>query len=443
MNENNLPMLPQDLSAEQALLGAALMSSTDAEAAAEVIVTPEAFADEDHRIVWSLLQGMIHDRKPIDLVLMCNEARRRGVAGIDSVYLIHLAESFADRRNVRHYAEVVQEQYRKRRVISVARRAMEEAFSQLSDGREVANEFSQHLADIGADGVGDSIQEATTAMRAAPAAWASPSYGFLPSGLPVFDGLTGGLPMGEQVVLAGRPSTGKTSLGIFMSASVARAGHSVLFISAEMRMDRLVDRLISLGAERSASTMRQYDSPSDQVRHVDRAVRWLGGGKMFITDALRRDQDVLAAARTAIRRLDVKLIILDFLQLLTSTGHRHDSRSREVGSQASELKAIAQNEGVCMLTLSQLNRMSTHTGKAPLMSELRDSGEIEQAADMVLMLHRTSENDGRSIDELELTIAKNRNGVTGRIEGIRFNKPLTAFEHGAIGVADRPSGEGS
>jgi len=129
--------------------------------------------------------------------------------------------------------------------------------------------------------------------------------------------------------------------------------------------------------------------------------------------------------------------------VLATSGRRHDSRSREVGAMTEALKGIVQSIGVCVLTLSQLNRVSAATGKAPNMSELRDSGEIEQHADVVLMLHRTSPPDGRTVDELDPHIAKNRNGATATLEGVRFNKPLTMFERAPVGATDRPGGEGS
>jgi len=431
---------PQDLDAEMALLGSMLMNRTAIEDAIEIVKGPESFYRDDHQLIWSVVLGMYRDKQPIDLLVMNDELRRQGLLDrVDATYLVRLAESFADTANARHYAGVVQECYRKRLLITHATRCRDDAYNPLTDAREVASEYAQLFSEVGADGASERVRDATDVMYEAPAKWASPGYGSIPSGLQAFDSLVGGLPLGEQVILAARPSVGKTSLSLFMAVSAAMQGRNALFVSVEMHADRIADRLISLGAKRPASTMRKYDTPDERVHHVSCAVQVIGKGRLFISDSLRTDRDITAAARAAIRRHNVKLVVVDYLQLVQASGRRHDSRSREVGAMTEAFKAIAQNTGACVLTLSQLNRVSAATGKAATMSELRDSGEIEQHADVVLMLHRTTPTDGRTVDELDLHIAKNRNGATATLNGVRFNKPLTIFEDtssGAIGSQD-------
>jgi replicative DNA helicase len=263
------------------------------------------------------------------------------------------------------------------------------------------------------------------------------SLGGLSCGYPDLDTVLGGLRPGQLVVVGARPGGGKTALGLSVAARVAMAGEPVMVFSLEMPADQIGDRLLAMGSGVSVARLTRGDRLSDgEVIRVATATgpSWVGGASLHVDDAPDMPAARVAAkTRRAVRRHGVALVVVDYLQLLRPENPR-DNRVQQVGLAARRMKQVARECGVPLVLLCQLNRQVEQRGNdKPRLSDLRESGEIEQHADMVILLHtRPDQPQDAAVWEIDAVVAKNRNGPVGDVP-LLYRRATTFFENADAG----------
>lgn len=448
MNAPDLRSLPpHSLEAEQGLLGAILADGPRVLERIESLVSAEDFYRADHRAIFAAAKALHDAGKAADLLTVFDSLEARGeaerVGGI--AYLGDLNNSGFLASNAKAYAQTIRERATLRGLQQAAADIM--AACSTPAGRSPADiaaqaEASMHslvdrtdtepsrLQDVLCDVLGD-VQE-----RMERGGWLAG----LSTGFGGFDGMTGGLEPGQLVIVAARPSVGKTVIGCNVATHVATGGSPVLFFTLEMTRREIAARILAARSGVTVQAMRAGTSERNDWDRMNTAVAASASWKLFIDDTPAVSVAyVRAKARSIQRTHGLGLVVIDYLGLMRGTG---DNRAQEVGSISRGLKALAKELKVPVIALAQLNRASEgRLDRKPTLADLRDSGEIEQDADIVAMLHRESMNrEAPEWDGLaQLLIRKNRNGPTGEcllaLDGPRMH--FTDY-HGPYPAAAKP-----
>jgi len=423
---------PYSLDAEQAALGSALLMREAAETMMELLIETDFYYDK-HRAIYRAVAEMTAASTPVDLVTITTYLSERGqLADIGgATYISTLANSVPTAANVEYYAKIVAEKARLRRVIEVATRAAEAAY----DGNQEATEILQSGAwDLDTrdamevlsykDVMSDTfdVLEARYTHKGAMTG--------VPTGFLDLDDMTSGLQPGELAILGARPSMGKSALARCIAENAARAGKPVLFVMLEDTAVNLGQRALSGNASVRLKDLRRGLINDHEWSSVSRAMGRLCTlpihvlGRVGTTTA-----NVRAAARKLQREQGLGLIIVDYLQLMKPLRDR-ENRYLEVSETSRQLKGIAQEFRVPVLALAQLSRaVEMRNDKRPQLSDLRESGDIEQDADLVMFLYRDSYyNEAADPTEAEILIEKQRNGPTGRVY-VRFDPNFVTFQN--------------
>ncbi len=413
---------PHSLEAEMSVLGA-MMLSPDAIGLCIQYLDADAFYRAEHRALFACLLDLYDKNEPIDLVSMKEALAQRGdledIGGED--YLVTLADSTPTVANAEYYAKVVKEKSLLRGLINAAAEIIRDAHTpdQVDD---VLDRCEQRIFDV----VERKIVGQATDMRSILAEVmqklelvGGKGVTGLPTGFMDLDDKTRGLHSGQLIILAARPSVGKSALALNIAEHVAvDHGRPLAFFSLEMSKEELALRLVSSKGEVDGQDLRKGRVPTEKARHIAQHVLpVLRDTPLYIDDMSGlRVIDLRAKARRLIQRHDIELIVVDYLQLMTAPGA--ESRQVEVASISRGLKALARELDVPVLAVAQLRRESEEH-KRPRLSDLRESGAIEQDADVVLLLHRESMRHSPGTQEheeargtAELIIAKQRNGPT-------------------------------
>jgi replicative DNA helicase len=413
---------PHSLEAEMSVLGA-MMLSPDAIGLCIQYLDPDAFYRAEHRVLFRCLVDLYDRNEPIDLVSMKEALGQRGeledVGGED--YLVTLADATPTVANAEYYAKVVKEKSLLRGLINAAAEIIRDAHTpdQVDD---VLDRCEQRIFDV----VERKIVGQATDMRSILAEVmqkldpvGKTSVTGLPTGFMDLDDKTRGLQSGELIILAARPSVGKSALALNIAEHVAVDNNRpIAFFSLEMSKEELAVRLISSRAEVDGQRLRKGELSARDGQHVVQDVLpVLSGAPLYIDDtAGLRVIDLRAKARRLVQRYDIELILVDYLQLMSSPGA--ESRQVEVATISRGLKALARELDIPVLAVAQLRRESEEH-RRPRLSDLRESGAIEQDADVVLLLHREAMRHTPGTQEHEqargtaqLIIAKQRNGPT-------------------------------
>ena len=427
-------LLPHDREAEQSVLGA-LMLDQNAIAGVRDILDSNDYYEERHRHIYSAAVDL-HDRgEPIDIVTLRNELERRGTlaraGGVDYVAELSLVTPAAT--SVRHYAEIVIEHAVRRRLIEAGGEIAQYGFDDSLTATEATDRAEQRVFAIATQ---RNVAEATHIAPILKDTWSQlesllGKRAFVtgvPTNFGELDKVTQGLQPGELVILAARPSVGKTSLAlnIARNASVL-ARHPVIVFSLEMSKDSLVQRLLCSEAAVDAFLLKTGQADASVFQRIARAMDKLTQAELWIDDTPGLTINALRArARRMKAQHDIRLIVVDYLQLMH--GGRTESRVQEVSDISAGLKSIAKELHVPVLALSQLSRESERrTDRRPQLSDLRDSGSIEQDADIVLFLYREGMHNAEvDKSQTKLIVAKNRNGPIGDIDLV-FIPEQTAF----------------
>lgn len=411
---------PHSIEAEQSIIGGLLLDRNAFDKIADVL-TDEDFFRDDHRRIFRHIAKQFGAGKPVDVITVAesiddtNEAEQTG--GL--AYLGDLAANTPGAANILRYAEIVREK-------SILRKIQEAACSMHAS---CASPNGRTAVQIASDGE-SAIQTAIDRSGGDPVALVDVfgeaiayvdercqrkgEFAGLRTGFDDFDQLTGGLEPGQLVIVAARPSVGKTIFAGNVADAVAQRGQSVLFFTLEMSAREIGARLLSARARVSVHAMRTGTNEKEHWERMTKQLSTAGKQRLFIDDKAAIGVGyVRAKARRIRRQKGLDLIIIDYLGLMKGQG---DNRTQEIGSISRGLKALAKELGVPIMALAQLNRgVESRTDKRPMMSDLRDSGEVEQDADIVAMLHRESLYSQASewIGVAELLVRKNRNGPLG------------------------------
>ena len=427
---------PHSLEAEMSVLGAMLLSP-DAIGLVIQYLTEDCFYRPEHRSLFTVLAGLFEASKPVDLVIVREALREAGqlekIGGQE--YLITLADSTPTVANAEYYAKVVKEKALLRGLIQAASEIIRDAHTQGDPVDDVLNRCEQRIFDVVERKITGQAFDVRTilsqAMQKLDLQGGRAVTG-VPTGFPDLDDKTRGLQPGELIILAARPSVGKSALAMNIAEHAAvDANMPVAFFSLEMSREELALRLLSSRAEVDGMRLRKGNCSAQQVRTIQDAAHFLYQAPLFIDDSPGlRVIDLRAKARRLIARHDIKLILVDYLQLMSSPGA--ESRQVEVSSISRGLKGVARELNVPVVALAQLRRESEEHNR-PRLSDLRESGAIEQDADVVMLLHRESmkmtpgtQEHAQILGEAEVIIAKQRNGPTDTIKLV-WQREYTRF----------------
>jgi replicative DNA helicase len=413
---------PQDMAAEQSVLGSMLISK-DAIADVTEVLRGVDFYRPSHETIHDAVIDLYGRGEPVDMVTVAAELNRRGelqrIGG--APYLHTLSANVPIAANASYYAEIVREKAILRRLVDagtkivqigyagegqvddIVDRAQAEVY-QITD-RRAAEDYAP-LSDI-MDGVLDEI-EAIGNREAG-------LYG-VPTGFADLDDLTNGLHAGQMIIVAARPAMGKSTLALdFCRAASIQNNLTSVFFSLEMTRSEITMRLLSAESKVPLNHIRNGQMTDDDWAKMARKMGEISSAPIFIDDSPNMTMmEIRAKARRLKQRHDLRVVVIDYMQLMTS-GRKVESRQLEVSEFSRQIKLLAKELGVPIIALSQLNRGPEQRGdKRPMMSDLRESGSLEQDADMVILLHRDDvyEKESTRPGEADLIVAKHRNGPT-------------------------------
>ncbi|MCX6145260.1 MAG: replicative DNA helicase [Ignavibacteriales bacterium] len=434
---------PQAVDVEMAVLGAMLLDK-GAIAKAIEILDDSSFYKPAHQRIFAGMVGLFEKSEPVDLITLVEELRRR--AELDKIggeyYLTELTTRVTTAANVEYHAHIVLEKALMRQLISSSSEVVGRAYSETEDALDLLDEAEQKIFQISEQRMKKSFISMNTAVHHTMEMLESihgkhSGVTGVPSGYTELDNYTGGFQNSDLIIVAGRPSQGKTAL-VLSVARNASILHEVpvAFFSLEMSNQQLVLRLICAEARVDAQSVRTGRLPEDEWRKLSTSIGKLYKAKIFIDDTPALTAlEIRAKARRLKVEHNVGLIIVDYLQLMQGPKNAQ-SREQEISSISRSLKALAKELNTPVIALSQLNRAVEMRGdKRPVLADLRESGAIEQDADVVLFVHRP-EMFGINVDEnneptegmAEIIIGKQRNGPTGSAR-LAFIKQYARFEN--------------
>ena len=415
---------PQDLAAEQSVLGGMLLSK---DAIADVLekLRPGDFYRPAHQNVYDAVLDLYGRGEPADAVTVAAELDRRGllrrIGG--APYLHTLISMVPTAANAGYYAEIVSEKALLRRLVEAGTRVVQYGYAG-AEGADVAEVVDRAQAEI-YDVTDRRLSEDFVALEdllqpTMDEIDAIASNGGLARGVPTgfteLDEVTNGLHPGQMIIVAARPGMGKSTLGLdfLRSCSIKNRLASVIF-SLEMSKSEIVMRLLSAEAKIKLADMRSGRMSDDDWTKLARRMSEISEAPLYIDDSPNLTMmEIRAKARRLRQRAELRLIVVDYLQLMTS-GKKVESRQQEVSEFSRNLKLLAKELGVPVVAISQLNRgPEQRTDKKPMLADLRESGAIEQDSDLVILLHRPDafERDDPRGGEADLILAKHRNGPT-------------------------------
>ncbi|CAM3599867.1 replicative DNA helicase [Kibdelosporangium persicum] len=418
---------PQDLPAEQSVLGG-MMLSKDAIADVVEVLRPGDFYRPAHQAVYDCILDLYSRGEPADPITVAAEMERRGelrrIGG--APYLHTLIATVPTAANAGYYAEIVAEKAVLRRLVEAGTRIVQLGYSGQdgSDVNEIVDRAQSAIYEVTErrtteDYVAlEELLQPTMDEIDAIASRGGSSLG-VPTGFADFDELTNGLHPGQMIIVAARPGVGKSTLGLDWARSCSiKHGMSSVIFSLEMSKTEIVMRMLSAEAKIRLADMRGGRMTDDDWTRLARRMSEISEAPLFIDDSPNMTMmEIRAKARRLKQRNDLKLIVLDYMQLMTS-GKRVESRQQEVSEFSRSLKLLAKELEVPVVAMSQLNRgPEQRTDKRPMLADLRESGSLEQDADMVVLIHRPDawERDDPRAGEADLIIAKHRAGPTATI----------------------------
>ncbi len=448
---------PQALELEEAVIGA-LMIEQDAFAKVSDILTPDSFYDHRHRVIYEAVATLSLNQRPIDILTVTEQLKSSGTldeAG-GPLYVTQLAGKVTTSAHIDYHARIISQKAMARELISFTSEVQSEAFDDTTDISELLNDAESRLFQIAHKNVKKDFESIDTVLeqsieRIRTASKRAQGMSGLASGFRDLDNITSGWQNSDLIILAARPAMGKTAFALSMAKNIAVNNEQpVALFSLEMSNVQLVNRLISSVCEISGSKLRDGRLAPYEWNVLDSKINALQKAPIYLDDT---PQLSITEFRTKAIRLkkehDVKLIIIDYLQLMNASGIRFGNRQEEISTISRNLKGIAKELDIPIIALSQLNRgvegREGYEGKRPMLSDLRESGAIEQDADIVCFIHRpeyykiyedNNHNDLRGV--AEIIIAKHRNGGVGDVR-LSFRSDLALFDN----IGGGESGKGN
>lgn len=438
---------PQAVELEEAVLGA-LMLEKDALTAVIDILTPKSFYKEAHNRIFGAIQNLFQRSEPIDILTVTNELKKTGELEIvgGAYYISQLTNRIASAANVEFHARIIVQKFIQRELIQISSETIKDAYEDTADVFDLLDKAERSLFSVVEGNIRKNYDKMSTliseAMKQIELARDQTKDGVtgVPCGFTVLDRMTSGWQQSDLVIIAARPAMGKTAfvLSICRNAAVDFQKPVAVF-SLEMASVQLVQRLMSAESELPAEKLKKGQLENHELQQMHVKIGKLSEAPLFIDDTPALS---IFELRAKCRRLkaqhDIQLIVIDYLQLMTTGGehgNRNGNREQEISTISRSLKSIAKELKVPVIALSQLSRaVETRGGdKKPQLSDLRESGAIEQDADMVLFIHRpeyyglTVDAEGNSTAGVaEIIIAKHRNGAVGSVN-LRFIDRFAKF----------------
>lgn len=445
-------MPPQDLEAEMSLLGSMLYDQNREYIGLVLPIIPRDESQRlyrpDHRLLFETIVDLYDHNKPIELVVMEEELRRRNIfeeiGGRE--YLIELWNSVASPRNIEHYARIVRDKSLLRDLITATGEITQAAYDENEPAQEVLDHAERTLFEVTEQRVTNqpvSIREFIVETFEQIQSDEELVTG-VPTGFTELDAMTGGFQFGDLIVIAARPSMGKTALGLSMLEHIGveenhGQGHPAVFFSLEMSRMQVAQRLLCSKARVDMNKIRHARLNETEMSQLKQAADAMWSRPIFIDDSPSMSiMEVRAKARRLKMLEDIKVIFVDYLQLMCDPAGR-ENRQQEISAISRGLKALGRELEVPVVAMAQLNRqVEGRSTNRPRMSDLRESGAIEQDADVVILLHREEYYaDKKSPEALaevkgkaELIIDKQRNGPTGVVQ-LHFTPKYTRFDNAA------------
>ncbi|MCB0429158.1 MAG: replicative DNA helicase [Flavobacteriales bacterium] len=445
---------PQAVELEEALLGA-LMLEKDALSAVIDILQPECFYKDANRMIFEAIQQLFSKAEAIDILTVTNELKKSGnldVAG-GPYYISQLTNRVASAANVEFHARIILQKYIQRQLISLGSEMIRDGFEETNDAFDLLDKAGENLFNITEQNVRKNYDRMSTllsqAIREIEAA-RNHTDGLtgVPTGFSKLDSVTSGWQRSDLDIIAARPGMGKTAFVLSIARNAAvQFNKPVAIFSLEMSSLQLVNRLIAAEAQLSAEKLKKGNLEDHEWQQLNAKITRLAEAPLFIDDTPALSVfELRAKARRLKQQNNIELIIVDYLQLMTAGGDSKGNREQEISTISRSLKSIAKELNVPVIALSQLSRAVENRGgsKRPQLSDLRESGAIEQDADMVMFIYRP-EYYGLDVDEnnnptrglAEIIIAKHRNGALVDVP-LRFIDKLAKFEDWETNDFDAP-----
>jgi len=434
-------VMPQALDLEEVVLGAAMLEKEAFSNISEKL-RPNSFYLQAHQEIFQVMMDLFANSKPIDILTVHEELKKRGqLEGVGGVnYLMEITNKVSSSANIEYHAHIILQKFIQRELITVSTGTINDAFADSKDVLEMLDQAEQALFDITDKNLNTGFQKIS-----AVAAEVAKSIELLSqredgltgvtTGFKELDKITNGWQSSDLIIIAARPGMGKTAFTLSLAANAAESGKGVGIFSLEMANNQLVQRLISMESMIPASRLREAKLTDDQWPVLAKSVEKLSSMPIFIDDT---PQINIFELRAKCRRLkqqhNIGLVVIDYLQLMSAgAGNKRGNREQEISSISRALKGMAKELDLPVIALSQLSRaVETRGGdKRPMLSDLRESGAIEQDADIVTFIYRPDYYDLADGEEVsdntaEIIISKHRNGSLGSVN-LQFLKEYVKF----------------
>ncbi|MCB9310196.1 MAG: replicative DNA helicase [Lewinellaceae bacterium] len=434
---------PQAIPLEEVVLGA-IMIDKDGFPSIIEILRKDSFYLDKHQVIFSVMEDLFGNSKPIDLLTVHESLKKSNqleqIGGI--TYLMELTNKVGSAANIEYHARIIAQKFIQRELIKVSTQIIHDAFEDTKDVLELLDEAERGLYDITDQNLNTGYEALTSLVVKAQkeiesiAAKGTDLTG-VTTGFMGLDKMTNGWQKSDLIIIAARPGMGKTAFTLSLAKNAAENGHGVAFFSLEMSNVQLVQRLISMEAEINSGKLRNGQLEEYEWKKLHSAVDRLSKFPIYIDDTPGINIfELRAKCRRLKQNHDIGLIVIDYLQLMAGAPNdKRGNREQEISSISRALKGLAKELNVPVIALSQLSRAVESRGgdKRPQLSDLRESGAIEQDADIVTFIFRPGyyglgDGDGGTPSDLtEIILAKHRNGGLGAIE-LRFVSHFVKFE---------------
>lgn len=443
---------PQAIDLEMSVLGAILIDNAALSDTIDILKT-EYFYKTEHQYIYEAICNLFHNSTPVDLLTVTNELKKIGrLKEVGTSYLSEITNQVYSSANTEYHARIIAEKFIERQLINISSGIIEESLDETVDVFETLNKAEQELFNItegtlrkNYDSMGSLINIALTNIENLQNK--ETDVMGVPSGFPHLDKITSGWQNSDLIIIAARPGMGKTAFALSMARNIA-VDHKlpIAVFSLEMSSEQLVNRLISAESEINAGKLRKGDLANHEWVQLHSKIKGLSKSPIFIDDTPAITIfELRAKARRLVKKHDIRIIIVDYLQLMSSGG-KGGNREQEISMISRSLKTIAKELSIPIIALSQVNRsLEQRSGigsKRPMLSDLRESGAIEQDADIVTFIYRPEyykihewENGDNCLGQAEIIIAKHRNGgldnfrLKFRSEYAKFTS-LESFDEG-------------
>ena len=436
---------PRDTELEEVVIGA-LMLEKDAYMNVCDTLVPESFYDPVNQMIYEAIQTLGLNQRPIDMMTVTEQLRQDGtlekIGG--PVHITELTSRVYSAANIEYHAKIIAQKYLARRLIRYAVEIEEQAYDESQDVSDLMQEAEGRLFEISQTQLKREVTQIDPVLNEALeqiqiARNSESGISGLPTGFDDLDKMTSGWQNSDLIIIAARPAMGKTALVLTMAKNMAiDFAIPVGIFSLEMPNVQLVKRIISNVAEVDADKITSGRLNDDELDRINRSIKGAYSAPLYLDETPSLSiTEMRTKARRLVREKNVKIIIIDYLQLMTAGGSRFGSREQEVSTISRSLKALAKELNIPIIALSQLNRGNeSREDKRPMLSDLRESGAIEQDADIVCFIHRpeyytkaTEDANGNDIRGLaELIVAKHRNGSVGDVR-LHFTGRYARFEN--------------